>query len=101
MQFAEASKNKQDDVCELLELMRRIIIEARIYKEDHAVVDAPNDIELAIEEHKRKAKQFAERQKALEPKSVEPEEDQAGEVPHYNVQKPKIKEQDDNQMSLF
>jgi len=100
LQFAEAYKNKQEDVCELLELMRRLIIEARIYKEEYNIPDSLNDIELAMAEHKREAKHYAERQKAFEPKASDKVEEQE-EVPVYKISKPKIKEEDDNQMSLF
>lgn len=100
LQFAEACKNKQEDVCELLELMRRIIIEAGIYKDEHNIADAPNEIELAITENKREAKQYAERYKVIESKPTiteYEEEDQSS----FKVHKPRIKEEDDNQMSLF
>ncbi len=100
LQFAEAYKNKQEDVCELLELMRRLIMEARIYKEEHSIADSPNDIELAMAEHKRETKHCAERQKAFEPQAREKEEE-LKETDVYKTTKSKIKEEDGNQMSLF
>ncbi len=100
LQFAEAYKNKQHDVCELLELMRRIIIEARIYKDEHTITDTPNEIELAIAENNRAAKQYEERYKIIEikPNITEHEEDIQSS---FKVHKARVKEEDDNQMSLF
>lgn len=68
---------------------------------EEEIVPYVNEIEWAIEENKREAKQFAERQKALEPKAAETQEESLEGQPQYKTYKPKIKEQDDNQMSLF
>ena len=101
LQFAEAFKNKQEDVCELLELMRRIIIEARIYKDEHNIADISNEIELAITENKREAKQYAERYKVIESKSAITEHEEEGIQSSFKVNKARVKEEDDNQMSMF
>lgn len=47
-QYAIAVKENMDDMCELLNIMERIIIEARIYKAEHKIPDAVNEIEIAI-----------------------------------------------------
>jgi len=101
LQFAEAYKNKQKDVCELLELMRRIIIEARMYKEENTIADIPTEIELAIAENKREAKQYAERHKVIENKPTIAEHELEDVQSSFKVQNTKVKEEDDNQMSLF
>jgi hypothetical protein len=101
LQFAEACKNKQEDVCELLELMRRIIIETGIYKDEHNIADAPNEIELAITENKREAKQYAERYKLIESEPTITENEEEDIQSSFKVHKARIKEEDDNQMSLF
>jgi|SRR6185312_10927150 len=49
-QYAIAVKEKKEDVCELLNIMERIIIEAQLYKADHNIADVPTEIEIAIEE---------------------------------------------------
>lgn len=101
LQFAEAYKNKQQDVCELLELMRRIITEARLYKDENHIADIPNEIELAIAENKREAKQYVERHKVIESKPTITEHEAEDIQSSFKVHKARIKEEDDNQMSLF
>ena len=99
--FTEAYKNKQHDVCELLELMRRIIIEARIYKDENLIADVHNEIELAIAENKREAKQYAERHQVIESKPTISDHEEEDIPSSFKVHKDRIKEEDDNQMSLF
>lgn len=101
LQFAEACKNKQHDVCELLELMRRLIIEARIYKDEHEIADIQNEIELAIAENKREAKHYAERYKVIESKPTITEDEEEDIQSSFKVNKARVKEEDDSQMSLF
>ena len=48
LQYEIAVKEKQEDTVQLLSIMERIIIEARIYKAEHNIPDAPNEIEIAI-----------------------------------------------------
>jgi hypothetical protein len=48
MQYEIAVKERMEDVCELLSIMERIIIEARIFKAEKNIPDVPNEMELAI-----------------------------------------------------
>ncbi|MBA3664054.1 MAG: hypothetical protein H0W61_07590 [Bacteroidetes bacterium] len=88
--YQHAFKNKQADVCELMELMRRIIIEARIYKEENNIATVPNEMELAIAESNRSYVKAEERQEIME----------AVQIPQKN-HKPKIKDDNQDQISLF
>lgn len=88
--YEQAFKNNQADVCELLELMRRITIEARIYKEENNILSEPSDMELTIAEANRNYVKAEERQEIME------------DVPMpQKLYKPKIKEDSSDQMSLF
>ena len=105
LQLELAIKNKDEEVYETLSLWEHHIIEARILRSElpeESITPYVNEIELAIKKNKWEAKQFAERQKALEPKAAEKEEEEdLEEQPQYKTHRPKIKEQDDSQMSLF
>jgi len=48
IQMALAEEKKNTSAIELLEVWRKQIIEARIYKAENNIPDAPNEIELAI-----------------------------------------------------
>jgi hypothetical protein len=50
LQHEIAMNEGKEDVCELLTIMERIIIEARVYKEENGISDNPNEIDLAITE---------------------------------------------------
>ncbi len=88
MELAEQKRNTNS--LELLEVWRNQIIEARIYKAENNIPDAPNEIELAIADIETTVAKTEERQEIFNESSA----------PH-KVQKPKIKEEDQNQMSLF
>ncbi len=101
LQYAEAYKNKQADVCELLELMRRIIIEARIYKDEHTIADVPSEIELAIAENNYEAKLHSKRNQVIENATLIKEKEPEGIELINKIPKSKIKGEDKNQVSLF
>lgn len=88
--YQQAYKNKQADVCELMELMRRIIIEARIYKDENNIATLPNEMELAIAETEHVIVKTEQRQEVLNETEA-----------NFKAKKPKVKEEDNDQMSLF
>lgn len=103
LQIELAIKNKDEEVYETLTLWEQHIIEARILRSElseNEIEPYVNEIELAIAENKREAKQYAERNKVIEsrPTIIEREEDIQSS---FKVHKVRIKEEDDNQMSLF
>ncbi len=89
MQYAIAVKENKEDVCELLNIMERIIIEARIFKAKNNIPDAPNEIELAIADIETTVAKAEERQEIFE------------ENAPARINKARIKEEDKNQTSLF
>lgn len=88
--YHEAFKNKQADVCELMEIMGRIIVEARIHKAENNIPSEPSDMELAIAEANRNYVKAEERQEVIEEAHTS-----------QRAHKPKIKEDNSDQMSLF
>ncbi len=88
--YKEAFKNKQADVCELMEIMGRIIIEARIYKAENNIPSEPSEMELAIAEANLNYVKAEERQEVIEEANTS-----------QRAHKPKIKEDNSDQMSLF
>jgi len=88
MELAEQKRNT--DSLELLEVWRSQIIEARIYKAENEIDDAPNEIEIAIADIETVVAKAEERQEIIE-----------GTQTHQKVYKPKIKEDNQDQMSLF
>lgn len=87
--IAEQTKNTAS--LELLEIWHHQIIEARIYKAENAIPDAPNEIELAIADIETFVSKTEERQEKLN--------DFSGPADPSRV---KAQEQDsDNQLSLF
>ena len=91
-QYAIAVKEKMEDMCELLNIMERIIIEARIYKEDNNIPDAPDEIELAIADIEIVAAKAEQRQDALT------EFTQPAQPSRSKVQQ---QQDNDSQLSLF
>ena len=88
-QIAEQTKNTGS--LELLEVWHQQIIEARIYKAEHNIADAPNEIELAISDIETFTDKSEERQEIINDISIPVK--QSG---------PKIQQQDnDSQLSLF
>ena len=88
--YQQAYKNNQADVCELMELMRRIIIEARIYKDENNIATLPNEMELAIADIEHVIVKTEQRREVLNESEI-----------NFKSRKPKIKEEDNDQMSLF
>lgn len=88
MELAEAKKNSESS--ELLEIWRSQVIAARIYKAENNIADAPNEIEEAIADIETTIAKTEERAEVLNENSF----------PKKNF-KPKVKEEDKNQTSLF
>lgn len=90
MKLAEEKKNTA--AIELLEIWRSQIIEARIYKAENNIADAPNEIELAIAGIETVIAAREERQEILNDFSK-------AEKP--SVSKPQTQEGNDSQLSMF
>ncbi len=88
MELAEQKRNT--DSLELLEVWRSQIIEARIYKAENDIDDAPNEIEIAIADIETVVAKAEERQEIIENSPT-----------YQKVYKQKIKEDNRDQMSLF
>ena len=88
MELAEQKRNT--DSLELLEIWRSQIIEGRIYKAENNIADAPNEIELAIADIETVVTKTEERTDIMNE-----------EPTLHRIHKPKIKEEDKDQMSLF
>lgn len=88
MDLADAKKNTES--LELLEIWRSQVIAARIYKAENNIPDAPNEIEMAIANIETTVAKAEERAEILNENSIS-----------QKVYKPKIKEEDKNQTSLF
>ena len=89
MKFAEQKKNTGS--LELLEIWHHQIIEARIYKAENKIQDAPNAIELAIADIETVVSKIEDRSEILTVREVPVEK---------TIQQREHKE-DDNQFSLF
>lgn len=87
MELAEQKRNT--NALELLEIWRSQIIDARTYKAENNIPDAPNEIELAIADIETTVAKAEERQETFT------------ELVNEKLRKPKIKEGDENQISLF
>lgn len=87
-EIAEQTKNTAS--LELLEIWHHQIIEARIYKAENAIPDAPNEMELAIADIETFVSKTEERQEIIENFQTT-----------IKIFKPKIKENNSNQMNLF
>ena len=87
-----AEKTKNTGSLELLEVWHQQIIEARIYKAENDIPDAPNEIELAIADIETFVSKTKERQEILN--------DFSNPVKQF---RPKVQQQSDNdsQLSLF
>jgi hypothetical protein len=96
-----AFKNANETSAQLLELWWKQTVEARILKTENNILDAPNEIEIAIAKNKREAKQYAERNKIIESKPTMTEHEVEDIQSSSKVHKATVKEEDDNQMSLF
>ena len=89
IQMKMAERNNNTDSMELLDVWHYQIIEARIYKAENNIPDAPNEIELAIADIETFVSKAEERQDIL--------------IKNTSVRtpKPRIKEDNQDQMSLF
>ena len=76
---------------ELLEVWRSQVIEARIYKAENNIPDAPNEIELAIADIETVVAKTEGRQEAFEEM----------EKPVQRSHPKRIEQDDDSQLSLF
>jgi len=87
-----AEKTKNTGSLELLEVWHHQIIEARIYKAENEIPDAPNEIELAISEIETFVTKTGERQEIMNDFSN-----------LVKQSRPKAQQQQDNdsQLSLF
>ncbi|MBI2270135.1 MAG: hypothetical protein HYU69_07220 [Bacteroidetes bacterium] len=91
MQSAIAHKKKLTSSIELLEIWWRQVVDARIYKAENNIPDAPNEIELAIADIETVMVKSEERQEIY----IEAKPDQ------HSQPKPQIQSDDDSQLSLF
>jgi hypothetical protein len=91
LQHEIAIKECKEDVCELLTLMERIIIEARVYKEENGISDNPNEIDLAITEMDAAIIRSEERQEIFDQHTIA--------TPASN--KTAFTEDNESQLSLF
>lgn len=97
MQMDLAERNKNTASMELLEIWRAQIIEARIYKAENKIPDAPSDIELAIAELEAQQEITEQRQEILNetaPTKIAEEEAPYPEKENKSPDKPE-------QLSLF
>jgi hypothetical protein len=85
-----AMQTNNFDSLELLKVWRSQVIEARIYKAENEIPDALNEIEIAIADVETVFAKAEERQIIIE-----------GTQTNQKVYKPKIKEDNEDQMSLF
>ncbi len=90
LQSEMAIQKKNEESIELLEIWRSQVIEARIYKAENNVPDAPNEIELAIADIETTVATAEERKEIMEDNDL-------SEKAH----KPKIQEDNSSQMNLF
>ena len=87
-----AFKNNISSSIELLEIWRRQVIEARIYKAENNIPDAPNEIDLALADIEIISDKAEKRKEVLD-NFIEPEKNQAIEG--------KIQKDNYTQLSLF
>jgi hypothetical protein len=90
LQSEIAILKKVDESIALLETWRAQVIAARIYKAENNIPDAPNEIDLAIADIETTVAKAEKREETLH----------QDEAKHRNA-RPKIKEDNSDQMSLF
>lgn len=88
MEIAEQKRNTES--LELLEIWRNQVIDARIYKVENNIPDAPNEIELAIADIETTVAKAEEREESFTQETI-----------WKRTSRPKIKEEDKDQTSLF
>jgi len=91
-QYALAEKERQEDMCELLNIMERIIIEARIYKAENKIEDVATEIELLIADMETQEEKAEERIELMEEHEA---------IPVTRARRVQVKEDDENQLTLF
>lgn len=84
-----ALKSNNTSSAQLLEIWWKQTVEARILKAENNIADAPNEIEIAIADIETIVAKAEERKDIL------------NEAQNHKTHKPKIKEDDKDQMSLF
>ena len=89
LQSVIAEEKRMTESLELLGIWRTQVIAARILKAENNIPDAPNEIELAISDIKTVVAKTEERQEIFT------------ESFNEKTRKPKIKEHNQNQTSLF
>lgn len=101
-QYAIAEKQKQDDTCRLLNIMERIIIEARIYKAEHNIADIPSEIETALEEMEMLEEKAEERIQVLKKQKEKEQDVSPSPTMSVEIDEPvKDNRPTDEQLSLF
>jgi hypothetical protein len=90
LQSEIAIQKKNEESIELLEIWRAQVIEARILKAEQNIPDVPNEIELAIADIETSLVQAEERTESFEELQLP-----------QRVSKPKIQEDNSQQISLF
>lgn len=88
-QYEIAHKNNDVKLCEFMEIMFHIIVQARIYKDENQIPDEISEISLEVSQMQHVIAQEEIRQEVLE--SFQPQ----------RISKPKIQEDNSNQISLF
>lgn len=88
-QYEIAYKNKDEKLCEFMNIMRRILVEACIYKDEHQIPDKISEISLEVAQMEHITAQEEVRWEVLE--SIQPQ----------RISKPKSQEDNSNQISLF
>lgn len=88
-QYEIAYKNKDVKLCELMDVMHRILVEARMHKDEHQIPDEISEISLEVSQMEHVIAQDEVRQEVLE--SLHPQ----------RISKPKIQEDNSSQMTLF
>jgi hypothetical protein len=84
-----AFKNANESSSQLLEIWWKQTVEARILKTENNIPDAPNEIEIAIADIEPVVAKAEEREEILNESTLQ------------KIYKPKIKEDNSDQMSLF
>lgn len=85
-QYEVAYKNNDVKLCEFMDIMHRILVEARIYKEEHNIADVPSEISIEVAQMEHVLAQEEQRQET---------------ITDFVPRKTKVKEDFSSQTSLF
>ncbi len=88
-QYEIAYKNNDNKLCEFMDVMHRILVEARIYKDEHQIPNKISEISLEVSQMEHIVAQEEVRKEVLESFQTQ------------RVSKPKIREDNSDQISLF